>query len=370
MILFKIFLLLFALYYLSYSQILVDVEIDPEEDDLITPISEQEDIIFTPNHSVMYDPPNGTFTAHAMFLYVFSNTPSMRFYYDLLGGSPTLSSDYVESDTPYIQVKVPFLGTSDRHVVVVGVIQDEEGQLYRTEQFNLTYIVESYERPFSYGHFIPGVESNGYFLQIGMEMVASARAQAAEKQEFADFNTRLGLGTYETQINTIHLPTIDDDLIGFEGGFAYNITKNGETKHYGLLIPYHNTKYYFGKVVIIDLITLRDSNTTCQGDYRIENYDQSTDSIVFSGTNTDLSTTPCVHVINLASKFNQARGFRRGFLGYPYGYLSPGEGSMTVRLDLEDIGIHSTKFIDLSRINPIYGGYSSGFSDGLWSCLV
>lgn len=49
-------------------------------------------------------------------------------------------------------------------------------------------------------------------------MVAVARAQAAGTQEFADFFTELGVGTYSSQVTALHLPSLDPDLTGFEGG--------------------------------------------------------------------------------------------------------------------------------------------------------
>ncbi len=73
---------------------------------------------------------------------------------------------------------------------------------------------------FSFGFFVPGLHGGGYFARVGLEMESKARAQLAGGQEFADFNTTLGIGTYQDQLRLIHLPSIDPDLIGFEGGFA------------------------------------------------------------------------------------------------------------------------------------------------------
>jgi hypothetical protein len=53
-----------------------------------------------------------------------------------------------------------------------------------------------------------------------MEMKAAARAQAAGGQEFANFSTNLGVGTYYNQLQPLQLPTLDDDLNGFEGGYV------------------------------------------------------------------------------------------------------------------------------------------------------
>lgn len=67
---------------------------------------------------------------------------------------------------------------------------------------------------------MPGLQGGGYFARLTIESAAAARAQLAGGQEFADFNTTLGIGTYADQLRLLHLPTIDPDLIGFEGGFG------------------------------------------------------------------------------------------------------------------------------------------------------
>ena len=42
----------------------------------------------------------------------------------------------------------------------------------------------------------------GNFVSVRLEMAAAARAQAAGGQEFADFSTELGVGTYIGQVLT------------------------------------------------------------------------------------------------------------------------------------------------------------------------
>lgn len=71
---------------------------------------------------------------------------------------------------------------------------------------------------------MPGVETGGYFTRVGIEESAAARAQLAGGQEFADFATELGIGTYSDQLRLLHLPSIDPDLDGFEGGFTGKCT--------------------------------------------------------------------------------------------------------------------------------------------------
>jgi hypothetical protein len=109
--------------------------------------------------------------------------------------------------------------------------------------------------------------------------------------------------------------------------------------------------------------------TTCQKKYAIEKR-LTNGTIKITGTYKDYPQLACVHVLDLTSLHPKAKGFRRGFVGFPYGYLSAGEYSAVVRLDLLNYGLATTKVIDLSLINPTYGGYSGGFSDGLWSCYT
>lgn len=57
-------------------------------------------------------------------------------------------------------------------------------------------------------------------------MAAAARAQAAGGQEFAYFSSYLGVGTYPGQLAHIHLPDLDPDLNGFEGGYVRKTQNN------------------------------------------------------------------------------------------------------------------------------------------------
>jgi len=82
------------------------------------------------------------------------------------------------------------------------------------------------------------------------------------------------------------------------------------------------------------------------------------------------SSTACVHILDLATLHPFAKGFRKGFNGYPFGYLSAGAFSVIARLDLENYGLATTKLIDLGLVDSTFGGYSGGFADGLWSCYT
>lgn len=190
-----------------------------------------------------YDPPIGTSSPTALGVFFWSNLDGVKFYYETdevdvpVPAEITLDSSYASSTQPYVALETLFKGSRNRTLSVVGVWIDENGRSWRTDQHTLKYFVEASARPFSYGYLVPGIESSGYFLQVTLEVKGSARAQAAGSQEFSDFFTNLGIGTYATQIQALPLLGIDADLQGFEGGFAFN-TSSGE--HFGLLIPYHN----------------------------------------------------------------------------------------------------------------------------------
>lgn len=123
---------------------------------------------------------------------------------------------------------------------------------------------------------------------------------------------------------------------------------------------------FFGKVVRVDLQAMGNLSE-CASHYRIERYDAQGRLVV----NTTVSDPDdaCVFVIDLASKHPKAVGFRRGFVGFPHGYLAAGHYSVVAQLDLENFGLDSTRLIDLSLLDSTYGGYSGGFADGSWACF-
>jgi hypothetical protein len=117
--------------------------------------------------------------------------------------------------------------------------------------------------------------------------------------------------------------------------------------------------------------------TRCMDHVRVEKLD--------ANGNPEYSGVPladaCIVVLHLETIHPDARGFRRGILGkcitrsarvkdisslccclgYPYGFLSPGQFDVAIRFDVEDFGIHSVKAIPLRLVNPAFGGYSGGF---------
>lgn len=336
-------------------------------------ITNRKDILFSSSIELLFDPPNFASFPHAMALFVqVKGNQSARIYYEMdkynyvykktFIEKPSLDSKFVTFRTPYIQIDSPYLYPRQRNIYIVAVIVDPIKGLLKSKEYFLTYFVEAKARPKSFGYFVPGLESSGYFLKVALEIVAKARAQATTNQEFADYFTGYKAGTYNHQVDSLHLPTLDSDLIGFEGGYAINVSSG----QFGVLVPYHNGKDFFGKVIRIDLFKMGANSASCMLSYSFESIDAYGNLLK---TGTSETKDACITVLDLTSINPNARGFRRGFVGYPYVYLSPGEFSVPVRLDMESFGISSVKVIDLTVVNSTYGGYSGGFSDGSWACF-
>lgn len=210
-----------SLHSLSSSDFVDDVTATARQlqsSSILTPVEQLYAELST--FEVYFDPPNGTASPTAMGIYVSTNLEPSRVYYDLLGNSPTLNSSYATAAAPYITVTTPFGVGRNRTIILVGTYTDNRGTIYRSKKITLYYFIEATARPNSYGYFVPGTESSGYFVQVKLEESAIARPQSATTQEFANFFSNLGIGTYNTQVTAISLTNIDPDLEGFEGGFT------------------------------------------------------------------------------------------------------------------------------------------------------
>ena len=108
------------------------------------------------------------------------------------------------------------------------------------------------------------------------------------------------------------------------------------------------------------------SIANCSANYRYERYVNG--SLVVSGPGR--TRDACVIILDLATKHPFARGFRKGFAGSPYGYLAAGEYGVVARLNMLNFTLAGTDILNLQNINPTYGGYSGGFTDGSWACFV
>jgi hypothetical protein len=105
----------------------------------------------------------------------------------------------------------------------------------------------------------------------------------------------------------------------------------------------------------------------CLKSYRIETMNSRGQLVV--NTTEQNPNDACITVLDLGSLNIRAKGFRRGFVNYPYGYLSAGHYSLVARLDFEHFSLNTTKLVDLSLVDKTYGGYSGGFADGTWACF-
>lgn len=114
-------------------------------------------------------------------------------------------------------------------------------------------------------------------------------------------------------------------------------------------------------------MTAMGNASDCMGSYRMESKNLSSGQTIYTGSRD--KSEACVTVLDLETLHPYARGFRRGFVGYPYVYLSPGEFNVLVRLDMENFGIETVSIIDLDQVNSALGGFSGGFADGTWACF-
>lgn len=138
------------------------------------------------------------------------------------------------------------------------------------------------------------------------------------------------------------------------------------TKYYGILIPFHNGNEFFGKVVRVDLQAMGNISA-CSESYMFESLmPNGTVNITGTVTNRDEA---CVFVMDLKTLHPEAVGFRRGFYNWPYMYLSAGHYSTVVRMDVENLSLNTTRYINLYNLDRTYGGYSGGFADGTWACF-
>lgn len=103
----------------------------------------------------------------------------------------------------------------------------------------------------------------------------------------------------------------------------------------------------------------------CKQRWRYESYRNG--SVVVLGPSS--TNNACVIILDLATKHPLARGFRKGFIGQSYGYLSPGEFGVAARVDMNAFTLQSTILLDLEKADPTFGGFSGGFTDGNWACF-
>lgn len=94
---------------------------------------------------------------------------------------------------------------------------------------------------------------------------------------------------------------------------------------------YTTKQEFFGKVVRVNLRAMRNTST-CMKSIWSEHYNTMrradgtyrTKLVRSHSKHLTHSINACVMIIDLKSKYGQAVGFRKGFVDYPYGYLSAG----------------------------------------------
>lgn len=166
-----------------------------------------------PALTMFIDPPDGAMRPTAVGVFVRASSPTAVVYYSFEGSLLTTESAMATYTSPYIHIDTPYGYGRDRFLNLVAV---DKG--FRSANMTLHYIVEASARPNSFMFISPSLETNSFLLKVGIEMKATARAQTAGGQEFADFFTNLGAGTYATQVANMHMPSLDPDLTAFEGG--------------------------------------------------------------------------------------------------------------------------------------------------------
>ena len=302
------------------------------------------------------------FAPTALTVYARATDSSARIYYTIDGKDPTFQSSFIAYDTPYIHL----INGSSLNLVAFSSLVDVYGHSHfaRSQQYEIRYYTEASNRPNGYGYLVPGIDTSGIFVSLRLEMNFSAvRAQKPKGQEFAEYYSYLGMGPYKDQLQLLPLLEIDPDLTGFEGGYFIN---SSSSRNYAILVPHYNGKNFSGKVVAIDLDAMRFNASICVKAVRTEFLNQTSGAIVQAGHN---SSSACITVLDLSTLHHNATGFRRGFVSHPYVYLSPGEYSVAVRLDIDSFTLNSTRVVDMSLLDPTFGGYSGGFVDGDWACF-
>lgn len=371
---------------------------------VLTRVQDDASLRYVPGElTLLVDPPTGAFSPTALGVFAQATSPTAILFYTIqwavLGDTvvpvsypqyntiskmsgfvqtsdgltlvPNTTTYVAYNNTPYIHINTPYAKGRNVVVCIIAVDWDiVEEEYFRSAEYKFDYIVEATDRQKAYGFFVPGPETTGHFVSFSIEMKAAARAQSAGGQEYADFFSDLGIGTYPDQVVPLHLPSVVPNLTnleGYEGGFAVNMT-NG--RHYGILVPYHNGREFHGRVVRVDLQQLRRGDdggnvTACSLSWRYEYYTPSGQLVTLG----EPENEACVTVLDLASKHPNARGFRKGFAGYPYGFLAAGAFDVVVRLNMENFTLHNAIALDLSQADKSLGGFSGGFADGTWACF-
>lgn len=273
---------------------------------------------------------------------------------------------------------------------------------------------------YGYGYFVPYYnDAEGFSGKLAR---LDLRSQA-EPPDFANFQTRLGLGAYDDQLHVLDLASLDPDLKGFVGGFAAvsavanlinpgaatdpvvtpegpiplfasNVT--GAFANFGYLVPHFNGRP-FGKLVRVNLDyfglcgfstqeqvgtqmhVFKDKEGTWVEVPRIS----TKVAPVWLNNSTSLRYTPkgatadgpcAVDVLNLEALDPHLRGFAGGFELGSHGYLVPQHNGVNASSKVARFHLArwptGVEVLDLAVVDPELRGFHGGFGYAEFCYLV
>jgi DNA-binding cell septation regulator SpoVG len=263
---------------------------------------------------------------------------------------------------------------------------------------------------YGYGYFVPYYnDAEGFSGKLAR---MDLRSQA-EAPDFANFQTRLGLGPYDDQLHVLDLAALDPDLKGFVGGFAavsavadlsnpgggalpspgdgpiplFAANVTGAFANFGYLVPHFNGRA-FGKLVRVNLdyfglcgfSTQEPSGSSMHvfkdKEGRWCNVPRITTKVAPKWLNDSASlrytpvgaemSGPCaVDVLNLEAIDADLRGFSGGFELGSHGYVVPQHNG--VNASSKVARFHLAKWptqvevLDLAAVDPELRGFHGGF---------
>lgn len=134
-------------------------------------INADTNIVFDNKLTVIYDPPDLHFEPTALGVFTRASNRLARIYYEVgmfeaPRVNPRLNSSYATFASPYIQLDTPYLASRNKVLSFIAVVDNGNGVLTKSQQYNLKYYVEAAQRPKSYAFLVPGVETRGYFVRV------------------------------------------------------------------------------------------------------------------------------------------------------------------------------------------------------------
>jgi hypothetical protein len=136
----------------------------------------------------------------------------------------------------------------DEDTVIVAAGYSAEGDLLSSTASIASFNVA--RGRYGYGYFVPYYNSaigfNGMLTRLDLQSPGQA-------PDFANFQTKLGQGSYDGQLRVLDLTQFDPDLKGFQGAFqALGTTVNATITNYAFMVPFFNGRFH-GKLVRVNL---------------------------------------------------------------------------------------------------------------------